>query len=74
MYYRGRKKGFIYLIIIKMLQLIINQTNDRETMILSSVKEENTVKKVFVKNDVNWDTKEWVLYSEITKLLEDYLK
>jgi len=57
-----------------MLQLIINQTNDRETMILSSVKEENTVKKVFVKNDVNWDTKEWVLYSEITKLLEDYLK
>lgn len=57
-----------------MLQLIINKTNDRETMILSSVKEENTVKKVFVKNDVNWDTKEWVLYSEITKLLEDYLK
>ncbi len=58
----------------KMLQLIINKTNDRETMILSSVKEENTVKKVFVKNDVNWETDEWKLYNEIVWLLEDYLK
>jgi len=53
-----------------MLQLIINKTEDRETMIVSSDKK----KKVYIKNDINWETDEWKLYNEIVWLLEDYLK
>ena len=53
-----------------MLQLIINKTEDRETMIVSSDKK----KKVYIKNDINWDTKEWQLYASIIQLLKDYIK
>lgn len=53
-----------------MLQLIIDKTEDRETMIVSSDKK----KKVYIKNDINWKTDEWKLYNEIVWLLEDYLK
>jgi len=53
-----------------MLQLIINKTEDRETMIVSSDKK----KKVYIKNDINWETDEWKLYNDILKLLDDYIK
>lgn len=53
-----------------MLQLIINQTEKRETMIISS--EDN--KKVFMKNKTNEETKEAKLFDEIVLLVNKYFE
>lgn len=56
-----------------MLQLIIDKTDDRETMIISKKEWEYVKNIIFNKDWKNYESKDWQLYSEIIKLLDNHL-
>ena len=56
-----------------MLQLIINKDENQEVMIISSKEWEVENKKVYIKAENEETTKESKLYTDIQKLLSDFL-